>query len=40
MQNWVTVQAFQVLPEYLQLLDGFSGLLVIQEMSRGVEKKC
>ncbi|KAF5819783.1 putative vacuolar protein sorting-associated protein [Helianthus annuus] len=30
-------KAFQVLPEYLQLLDGFSGLLVIQEMSRGVE---
>ncbi|PWA80198.1 hypothetical protein CTI12_AA198830 [Artemisia annua] len=32
-----TLQAFQVLPEYLQLLDGFSELLVIQEMSRGVE---
>ncbi|XP_052620596.1 uncharacterized protein LOC111897809 isoform X1 [Lactuca sativa] len=30
-------KAFQVLPEYLQLLDGFSELLVIQEMSRGVE---
>ncbi|KAK1435111.1 hypothetical protein QVD17_00871 [Tagetes erecta] len=30
-------KAFQVLPEYLQLLDGFSDLLVIQEMSRGVE---
>ncbi|XP_076887068.1 uncharacterized protein LOC143537115 [Bidens hawaiensis] len=30
-------KAFQILPEYLQLLDGFSGLLVIQEMSRGVE---
>nr|GEV57411.1 syndetin-like isoform X1 [Tanacetum cinerariifolium] len=30
-------KAFQVLPEYLQLLDGFSELLVIQEMSRSVE---
>nr|GEX67797.1 U-box domain-containing protein kinase family protein [Tanacetum cinerariifolium] len=30
-------KAFQVLPEYLQLLDGFSVLLVMQEMSRGVE---
>ncbi|KAJ9554716.1 hypothetical protein OSB04_009330 [Centaurea solstitialis] len=30
-------KAFQVLSEYLQLLDGFSELLVIQEMSRGVE---
>ncbi|KAI3523353.1 hypothetical protein L1887_01417 [Cichorium endivia] len=30
-------KAFQVLPEYLQLLDGYSELLVIQELSRGVE---
>lgn len=32
-----TIQAFQVLSEYLQLLDSFSELSVIQEMSRGVE---
>lgn len=31
------IQAFQVLSEYLQLLDSFSELSVIQEMSRGVE---
>ena len=37
MLDWFTPQAFQVLSEYLQLLDGFSELLVIQEMSRGVE---
>ncbi|KAI5575748.1 hypothetical protein BDE02_09G001200 [Populus trichocarpa] len=30
-------KAFQVLSEYLQLLDSFSGLSAIQEMSRGVE---
>uniref|UniRef100_A0A7N0U890 Syndetin n=1 Tax=Kalanchoe fedtschenkoi TaxID=63787 RepID=A0A7N0U890_KALFE len=30
-------KAFQVLSEYLQLLDSFSQLSVIQEMSRGVE---
>ncbi|GJU37611.1 syndetin-like protein isoform X1 [Tanacetum coccineum] len=30
-------KAFQVLSEYLQLLDSLSELLVIQEMSRGVE---
>ncbi|KAL0534185.1 hypothetical protein IC582_028469 [Cucumis melo] len=30
-------KAFQVLSEYLQLLDSFSELSVIQEMSRGVE---
>ncbi|KVH90726.1 Protein of unknown function DUF2451, C-terminal [Cynara cardunculus var. scolymus] len=37
MLDWFIPQAFQVLSEYLQLLDGFSELLVIQEMSRGVE---
>ena len=31
------LQAFQVLSEYLQLLDSFSQLSAIQEMSRGVE---
>lgn len=31
------MQAFQVLSEYLQLLDSLSELSVIQEMSRGVE---
>ena len=30
-------QAFQVLSEYLQVLDSFSELSAIQEMSRGVE---
>ncbi|KAJ9188766.1 hypothetical protein P3X46_000131 [Hevea brasiliensis] len=30
-------KAFQVLSEYLQLLDGFSELSAIQEMTRGVE---
>ncbi|KAK9279860.1 hypothetical protein L1049_013542 [Liquidambar formosana] len=30
-------KAFQVLSEYLQLLDSFSELSVIQEMSRGIE---
>lgn len=30
-------QAFQVLSEYLQLLDSFSELSAVQEMSRGVE---
>lgn len=37
MLDWLTVQAFQVLSEYLQLLDSLSDLLAIQEMSRGVE---
>jgi len=31
------MQAFQVLSEYLQLLDSLSELSAIQEMSRGVE---
>lgn len=31
------LQAFQVLSEYLQVLDYFSGLTAVQEMSRGVE---
>lgn len=31
------LQAFQVLSEYLQLLDSFSELSAMQEMSRGVE---
>jgi hypothetical protein len=31
------VKAFQVLSEYLQLLDSFSELSAVQEMSRGVE---
>jgi len=31
------IKAFQVLSEYLQLLDSFSELSAIQEMSRGVE---
>lgn len=35
--NMPAIQAFQVLSEYLQLLDSFSELSVIQEMSRGVE---
>ena len=30
-------QAFQVLSEYLQLLDSLSELSAVQEMSRGVE---
>ncbi|XP_052194607.1 uncharacterized protein LOC127802681 isoform X2 [Diospyros lotus] len=30
-------KAFQVLSEYLQILDSFSGLSAVQEMSRGVE---
>ncbi|KAL3622900.1 hypothetical protein CASFOL_033200 [Castilleja foliolosa] len=30
-------KAFQVLPEYLQILDRLSDLYVVQEMSRGVE---
>lgn len=34
---FVFLQAFQVLSEYLQLLDSFSELSAIQEMSRGVE---
>lgn len=35
--NLIFLQAFQVLSEYLQLLDSLSELSVIQEMSRGVE---
>ena len=31
------IQAFQVLSEYLQLLDSFSELSVIREMSCGIE---
>ncbi|KVI09299.1 Protein of unknown function DUF2451, C-terminal, partial [Cynara cardunculus var. scolymus] len=37
MLDWFLVQAFQVLSEYLQLLDSLSELSAIQEMSRGVE---
>ena len=33
----IIMQAFQVLSEYLQLLDSLSELSAIQEMSRGVE---
>ena len=33
----IIVKAFQVLSEYLQLLDSFSELSAIQEMSQGVE---
>lgn len=33
----MNLQAFQVLSEYLQLLDTLSELLAAQEMSRGVE---
>lgn len=35
--NMPAIQAFQVLSEYLQLLDSISELSVIQDMSRGVE---
>ena len=33
----ITVQAFQALSEYLQLLDSLSELSVTQEMNHGVE---
>ena len=33
----IIMQAFQVLSEYLQILDSLSELSAIQEMSRGVE---
>jgi len=35
--SFIIMQAFQVLSEYLQLLDSLSELSAIQEMSRGVE---
>lgn len=34
---FIVLQAFQVLSEYLQLLDCFSELSAVQEMSRSVE---
>lgn len=33
----ITMQAFQVLSEYLQLLESFPELSAMQEMSHGVE---
>lgn len=30
-------QAFQLLPEYLQILENYSGLSAVQEMGRGIE---
>lgn len=33
----IILQAFQVLSEYLQILDSYSELSAVQEMSRGVE---
>lgn len=33
----VLLQAFQLLPEYLQVLDNYAQLSVIQEMGRGIE---
>jgi hypothetical protein len=30
-------QAFQLLPEYLQILENYSGLSSVQEMGRGIE---
>ncbi|WOL06089.1 syndetin isoform X2 [Canna indica] len=36
-ENGKYCQAFQLLPEYLQVLDNYSELSVIQEMGRGVE---
>lgn len=31
------LQAFQLLPEYLQILENYSGLSSVQEMGRGIE---